>query len=238
MSVFIINQTIRAMCIELNDQGSPIRDWKLMTEDELLYEAVICIFGSQVLFELAVAMADRLRELNLICPGLRGKSAKVFEHQVVEALSDPLSLTDSEGRQRRIRPRFKNRLAVLLTSTIVDIYEQSQTIKGFLFSERNAKKTRKLLTQHICGFGPKQASLFLRRISFCSNLAILDVHVLDYLQLAHGVSLSANKLGRLPFYEETEEIFQKIAADFGYSLGCVDLATWLTMRVAKREALL
>ena len=40
------------------------------------------------------------------------------------------------------------------------------------------------------------------------------------------------------FYEEIEETFREVAADFGHSLGCVDLATWLTMRVAKRDALL
>lgn len=238
MSVAIINQTIRAMCLEVKAQGSSLQDWQLMTEDELLYEAAICIFGSQILFEMAVSTADRLRELGLIRPSLRGKSAEEFEQHVADALSDPLPMTDGKGGVRWVRPRFKNRLASLLTSTIVELYEQSQSIRGLLFSAGNAKEARELLTQHIWGFGPKQASLFLRRVGHCADLAVLDVHVLDYLQLARGISLSPSKLGRLSFYEEIEEIFREIAADFGHSLGCVDLATWLTMRVAKREALL
>jgi N-glycosylase/DNA lyase len=61
---------------------------------------------------------------------------------------------------------------------------------------------------------------------------------LDYLQLARGLSLSPNRLGRLSLYEEIEDTFREIAAEFGHSTGCVDLATWLTMRVAKREAFL
>ena len=238
MNVAIINQTIRAMCQEVKVQGSSVQDWQLMTEEELLYEAAICIFGSQILFEMAVATADRLRELGLIRPGLRGKSVEEFERQVADALSNPLPMTNGEGAKRWVRPRFKNRLASLLTSTMVEIYEQSQTIRGLLFSARDAKEARELLTRHIWGFGPKQASLFLRRVSYCADLAVLDVHVLDYLQLARGISLSPSKLGRLSFYEEIEQTFREVAADFGHSLGCVDLATWLTMRVAKREALL
>ena len=238
MSMTIINQTIRAMCLEVKAQEASLQDWQLMTEDELLYEAAICIFGSQILFEMAVATADRLRELGLIRTGLRGKSAAEFERRITKALSAPLPMVDSDGAQRWVRPRFKNRLASLLTSTIVELYEQSHSIKGFLFSARNAKEARELLTQHIWGFGPKQASLFLRRVGYCADLAVLDVHVLDYLQLARGISLPPSKLGRLSFYEEIEETFREVAADFGHSLGCVDLATWLTMRVAKREALL
>lgn len=238
MSVAIINQTIRAMCLEVKAQGSSLLDWQLMTEEELLYEAAICIFGSQILFEMAVATADRLRELGLIRSGLRGKNEEEFERQVADALSEPLPLTNGEGTQRWVRPRFKNRLASLLTSTIVEIYGKSKTIRGFLFSARNAKEARELLTQHIWGFGPKQASLFLRRVGYCADLAVLDVHVLDYLRLARGISVSPSKLGRLSFYEQIEEAFREVASDFGHSLGCVDLATWLTMRVAKREALL
>lgn len=238
MSVAIINQTILAMCLEVKAQGASLQDWQLMTEDELLYEAAICIFGSQILFELAVATADRLRELGLIRAGLQGNSAADFERRVAEALSAPLPITDCDGAQRWVRPRFKNRLASLLTSTIVEIYEQSRSIRGFLFPARSAKEARELLTQHIWGFGPKQASLFLRRVGYCADLAVLDVHVLDYLQLVRGIRLSPNKLGQLSFYEEIEETFREVAADFGHSLGCVDLAMWLTMRVAKREALL
>ena len=92
--------------------------------------------------------------------------------------------------------------------------------------------------QYVWGFGPKQASLFLRRVGYCSDLAVLDVHVLDYLQLARGLSPSPSKLGRLSFYEEIEDTFREISVEFGYSVGCVDLATWVAMRVAKKEALL
>jgi N-glycosylase/DNA lyase len=238
MTVAIINQTIRAMCNEVQTQVSGERDWQFMTEEELLYEAAICIFSSQMIFEMAVATANRLRERRLLLavPGRRG--AAITERKVVAALSDPLSISTGDGPERWVRPRFKNRLASLLVMTIAAVYGQSRTIRGFLSDARSAREARETLTQHVWGFGPKQASLFLRRVGYCADLAVLDVHVLDYLQLARGMSLSPSKLSRLSFYEEVEDTFREIAAEFGHPVGCVDLATWVTMRVAKREAFL
>lgn len=238
MTVAIINQTIRAMCLEVKVQASAMQNWQMMTEEELLYEAAICIFGSQMVFEMAVATADRLRERKLLQPAPRGRRMGTIEQQVVDALADPLFVPASDGAQRWVRPRFKNRLASLLATTITEIYGKSRTIRGFLFDAQSAREARETLTQHVWGFGPKQASLFLRRVGYCADLAVLDVHVLDYLQLARGLSLSPSKLGRLSFYEEIESTFREVAAEFGHSVGCVDLATWLTMRVAKREAFL
>lgn len=238
MTVAIINQTIRAMCLEVKAQASAMQNWQLMAEEELLYEAAFCIFGSQMVFEMAVATADRLRERKLLQPPPRSRSVGAIERKVIDALSDPLPIPMGDGTQRWVRPRFKNRLASLLATTITQIYGQSRTIRGLLFTAKTAKEARETLMQHVWGFGPKQASLFLRRVGYCADLAVLDVHVLDYLQLTRGVSLSHSKLGRLSFYEEIEDTFREIAAEFGHTVGCVDLATWLTMRVAKREAFL
>jgi len=238
MTVAIINQTILEMCLEVKSQTSPMQNWQMMTEEELLYEAAICIFGSQMVFEMAVATADRLRELKLLQSPPRGKRVAAIEQQVVDALSAPLPIPTREGAQRWVRPRFKNRLASLLATTIAEIYGKSRTIRGILFDAKSAREARETLTQYVWGFGPKQASLFLRRVGYCADLAVLDVHVLDYLKLARGLSLPPSKLGRLSFYEEIEDIFREIATDFGHTVGCVDLATWLTMRVAKKEAFL
>ncbi len=238
MTIYIINQTIRAMCLEVKAQAVSKKNWNQLTEEELLYEAAICIFGSQIVFENAVATADHLREQELLKPASCDRSVQAIERKVVEALSEPLPVSFCDGTQRWIRPRFKNRLASLLTTTLSKIYGQSRTIRDLLLDANNARDAREILIQYVCGFGPKQASLFLRRVGYCADLAVLDVHVLDYLQLIHGLSLPSSKLGRLSFYEEIEDMFREIAADFGYSVGCVDLATWLTMRVAKREAYL
>lgn len=237
MNADIINRTIDAMCSEIKAQTGSVPDWRLLTEDELLYEAAICIFGSQMQFELAVATADRLRDRGLLHSKHLSEMAD-YETLILDALSEPLSLTDKDGGVRRVRARFRNRLSSLLTTTVAEIYGTGNSLRRLLFSANGAKNARKALMLSVWGFGPKQASLFLRRVGYCADLAVLDVHVLDYLHLTRGLRVTPSRLGRLSCYEEIEDTFREVASRFGHSLGCVDLATWLTMRVAKREAYL
>ncbi|WP_288126650.1 hypothetical protein [Thiomonas sp.] len=237
MNADIINRTIDAMCSEIKAQGSSVPDWRLLTEDELLYEAAICIFGSQMQFELAVATADRLRNRGLLHSKHLSEMTD-YETSILDALSEPLSLTDKYGGARRVRSRFRNRLASLLATTVAEIYGTGNSLRRLLFAADGAKDARKALMLSVWGFGPKQASLFLRRVGYCADLAVLDVHVLDYLHLTRGLRVTPSRLGRLSCYEEIEDTFREVASRFGHSLGCVDLATWLTMRVAKREAYL
>lgn len=237
MNTEIINRTIDAMCSEIKAQGSSALDWRLLTEDEMLYEAAICIFGSQMQFEMAVATADRLRDRGLLLSRELADRAD-YEKQILEALSQPLSVPGKDGVVRTVRPRFRNRLASLLATTVLEIYGKGHSLRRLLFNADSAKDARKVLMVNVWGFGPKQASLFLRRVGYCTDLAVLDVHVLDYLHLTRGVRIAPSQLGRLSCYEEIEDTFREIACRFGHSLGCVDLATWLTMRVAKREAYL
>lgn len=237
MDVDIINRTIDAVCSDIKEQGIDSLDWRLLAEDELLYEAAICIFGSQMQFELAVATADRLRDRGMMLSKNLADMAD-YESLILDALNQPLLLTGKDGSLRRVRARFRNRLASLLATTVAEIHGKGSSLRGILFAAEGAKDARKALMLSVWGFGPKQASLFLRRVGYCADLAVLDVHVLDYLQLARGLRVAPNRLGRLSCYEEIEDTFREVASRFGHSLGCVDLATWLTMRVAKRETYL
>ena len=237
MKVDVINQTIRAMCTEVAARDRATPDWRSLKEQDLLYEASVCIIGSQMAFELALATADRLHAWSLI--GAEHCTNDVaYRREIVAALSEPVALEDEGRPVRWVRPRFKNRIAALLTSTVVEIYGKARSLHGLLAVAPNAKTARQELTQVVWGFGPKQASLFLRRVGYCADLAVLDVHVLDYLRLARGLTIAPARLGHLSSYEEVEEKFQEVAAGFGHTVGCVDLATWLTMRVAKRASYL
>lgn len=232
MKVAAVNRTIRALCAEVNSSGRGNRDWQLLTEEELLYEACVCMFSSQLLFEVAVAAAERLKERGL----LRVREPAVYEQRLAEALAEPL-VVEQAGKFRQVRPRFKNRWVTLLATTTRSMDEQGKTMRGILLAADSARKARELLVKEVWGFGPKQASLFLRRVGYCSELAVLDTHILDYLRVARGIMPSPGALSRLSGYEHIEAEFQKVATDFGHPVGCVDLAMWVTMRVAKRESI-
>lgn len=236
MSLQIINKAIMAMCGEVESQSHASTDWRQLSEAQLLYEVVVCIAGSQMLFEMAVGIADHLRACELLNPSDALFDGNTYEDRLIQSLSRQILMVTKEGTSRLVNPRFKNRLASLTASTVAKIYGEGLTIKKILKSTKSARSTREVLVSKVCGFGPKQASLFLRRIGYCSELAVLDVHVLDYLELAKGFSIKASTLGRLSVYERVEDEFRGIATQFGHAIGCVDLAMWVTMRVAKQEA--
>ena len=66
MNLAAINQTIKAMCPEVEALGVGNYNWRFLTEEELLYEAASCMFSSQMRFEVAVAAADHVRASGLL----------------------------------------------------------------------------------------------------------------------------------------------------------------------------
>ena len=237
MNLAAVNRTIQALCSEVRSLGGDKREWRLLTEEELLYEATVCVFGSQMIYEVAVAAADRARAAGFLnCETIAGMHPD-YEPRLVAVLTAPLHV-EVGGVCRLMRPRFKNRLAVLLASTVRRIYDRGSSLQEILSSATSARHARALLVEAVSGFGPKQASLFLRRVGYCSELAVLDTHILDYLRMAHGIDQKPSSISRLTCYERVEAQFQCIAREFGHAIGCVDLAMWVTMRVAKREVAL
>jgi N-glycosylase/DNA lyase len=232
MNMAAVDKTIRALCVEVRSGAGGVRDWHLRTEEELLHEACICMFSSQMVFEVAEAAARRIKDRGL----LRSGKLDDYEQRLSLALYEPLTV-ERDGKTRQVRPRFRNRLASLLATTVSTMREQGQSLRGTLFSSASAREARELLVRQVWGFGPKQASLFLRRVGYCAELAVLDTHILDYLRVARGIDPKPGALSRLSGYERIEAEFQRVAAEFGHPVGCVDLAMWVTMRVAKREAI-
>jgi N-glycosylase/DNA lyase len=232
-----LDHTIRVLCDEVKNSDRSDHDWRLLTEEELLHEAAICMFSSQMVFEVAESAANRLKERALLRPPGRTVRGDGYEASLVAALSEPLEV-ERGGTVRYVLPRFRNRLASLLSTTVVSMHRQGQSLRKILISAGSARCARELLIEHVWGFGPKQASLFLRRVGYCAELAVLDTHVLDYLRITRGITPKPSALSRLKSYEMIETEFKIIDADFGHSVGCVDFAMWITMRVAKREAYL
>jgi N-glycosylase/DNA lyase len=81
------------------------------------------------------------------------------------------------------------------------------------------------------GVGPKQASLFLRNVGFANDLAVLDVHVLRYMDKMDLAPAITQIVHTLEGYERIELAFCKHARDLGFPPLCFDLAVWIVMRV-------
>jgi N-glycosylase/DNA lyase len=233
MNLSAINHTIRALCSEGPMTASLLPAWRCRTEDELFFDVAVCILSSQSLFELAVATADNLKRGGLLAASAYRNWNGHYEEALRFALAKPARL-ESRGLTRSAIPRFRNRAARLISTTARCIYGEGKTLRQILSAAASPAGARRSLVAAVAGFGPKQASLFLRRIGYCADLAVLDTHILDYLRLAVGISPKPSALSSLSTYEQLELEFRRVAEGFGYSVGCVDLATWVTMRVAKR----
>lgn len=227
-----LDHVIRGMCAELNTSTATL-DWRTLREDELLFEAAVCIVGSQMVYEMALEVVRRLKALELLDPGACPN--ETWKKRVVIALDMPVQFI-TNGRSRTSKPRFKNRIAYLLSATLSNVYGRNFSLREMLNDAGRAEDARRILVASVFGFGPKQASLFLRRVGFSTNLAVIDTHILDYMRIRTGVTASPAALSKIDRYEQIEEGFRTLAQRFGYDVGCVDLATWITMRVAKREA--
>lgn len=229
-----INQTIRVLCVEVKERARKGLDWLSLPEEELFYEMAVCIYGSQMLYEHALALADYAKEHGMFSEAALISGHDQYRGKLSSLFSRAIAINEG-GKTYKIRPRFKNRLPKLLSDTVQNIYGKGSTIKSMLRTATNASEARELLVTKVIGFGPKQASLYLRRVGYSADLAVLDTHILDYLRMAGDIEIKPTALSRLKIYETVESEFKRISKDFGYGVGCVDLAMWITMRVAKRE---
>ncbi len=229
-----LRRTVRALCSEIQVMEAPRTDWWALSESDLFFEACLCICSSQVPFEAALAIAHHLRDSGLLEPDDTQNPPNSHKAQLQEALSHPVRYRAASGRDLSARPRFRNRLASLLGAARESLYFKGPALCQILRSSPDASSARRTLAQGISGFGPKQASLFLQRIGFAEDFAIVDTHVLDYMLLVHGVMIPRHSISRLSEYEKAEHHFQGIAAGYGFDVNCVDLAVWVTMRTAKQ----
>ena len=233
VDICAINKTIQQLCVDVSANSSDGKDWRSLSEVEVFQEIAICIIGSQMVFEQSIVIAENLKKSGLLMKA-QNCSFDEFSCLIEDLLSKPMFVKINRGKSE-FKPRFKNRIAKLISKTAEAVYGEHNTFKDLLSSSGTPVEARKLLVGYVSGFGPKQASLFLRRIGYCDELAVLDTHVLDYLSLACDLKVKPSALSSLNKYESIESKFTALAKSFGYGVGCVDLAMWVTMRVAKRE---
>lgn len=227
-----LTQSIQALCAQINPLPATT-NWRELSEENLLKEATLCIFGSQMKFEMAIAMIDKLQEARFFLSAIKTK--KCNDSKITAIINQPITFSYNE-RLLQSRPRFSNRLAHCLSQTITSIYGSNLTFHNILSNSTSPNDARINLIKNVSGFGPKQSSLYLRRIGFSSKLAIIDTHIIHYIEKEKGIKLKSSFLSKLDYYQKIELEFKKISKEIGFPVGRVDLATWITMRVAKRES--
>jgi N-glycosylase/DNA lyase len=145
-----------------------------------------------------------------------------FEDDVYEVLTDVENRFDKCGSYRFPRLRA-NQLAKLRLRL------HSSSLSEMINKKKGSVELRAWLVDELPGIGPKQASMFLRNIGYSYDLAILDSHVVKFLE---RVKLLKSKtfLSTLSGYEKTEKVMKNYAVEVGQPVGVVDWAIWITMK--------
>lgn len=217
----VIKKAILDICTILEEQKLISTSSPTCSEDDLWRELVSCILGSRVKFETACAAVERLDDMCLLCHPRRTSNFDQYETDILATLSGKYPFYKLRANQVR-------RAAELL-------YGSGGSIRGLLDNTADFREMRQHLISEIPGLGPKQSSLFLRNIGYADSIAVLDVHILTYMNWAGLTPVIEKSIPTIRKYETLENSFVEHSLSSGYSLEQFDLAVWLVMRVVRRE---
>lgn len=225
----VIEDAIREVCFALEEKGYQSSSWITMAEDDLWRELVACILGSRVRFEVAHSALERIGRRGLFGEPRRSTQFEQYEHDIVGALCE------ARGERTQGRYPFFRLRANQIRLAAERLYGCHKTIRAFLDNSPDVLDVRRRLATEVSGLGPKQASLFLRNIGYSTQVAVLDVHVLTYMNWVGLTEVPIKSVATLRKYEALEVIFIDHAYSFGYAPDRFDLAVWVVLRVVKEE---
>jgi len=221
-----LNRAVRALCplVEREMSERPPRPWG---EYELRRELVGCILGSQVGHGMAIAATQNLEYAGLL--------HNAWWSRPQEDDFGPLVLKVLSGQRPGLPHSIRYRFFRTRSEQLIDARNAlaRRPLGARLTSGESPLELRQSLVTDIAGVGPKQASMFLRNTDVSHNLAILDRHVLRFLDLQDLLLPHDACIGTLSAYEKTERVVISYASTVGYTVGCVDLAIWATMKAAR-----
>jgi N-glycosylase/DNA lyase len=230
-SIFKIHDTV----LKVSNEAKRLLPQKRVyrSERKLLEELIFCILSSQERYEIALAASKRLTDGTLdLSPRTEIDLTRLYD-EVSHILSQPFSYKIGPV-SRSAKIRSGKRKTHFIVDTVGKIGLGGSTIRQLVDSGSNSSDTREKIVNAIAGIGPKQASMFLRNIGLCVDLAILDKHVVDYMNIMALMNPSKFNFSRLNEYEEAESRLQAYAFQYGVEMLHLDIAIWTTMRTLQR----
>ncbi|NRA54885.1 MAG: hypothetical protein HRU23_12130 [Gammaproteobacteria bacterium] len=225
MKLWQIDHAVNNLCSDVNQLVKRISVAE-MTETQLVYELLICILGSGVRYEIAVAYAAGIRRSRLVSKKmvLKNESSSAIQ----QFLTMPVHAKTTDKMYKRYR--YPARGANCISQSLFNIYSDYGSLKKLVSLDLGSFALRRELIRICPGIGPKQASHFLKNIGYTDEVAIIDRHIIRYMEIAGDKHLNISKLARIDKYEEVEIRFISIVRKFKYSVSVVDQAMWFVMR--------
>ena len=203
------------------------RNWTKLNEKQIWKELCFCLLSGNVAFELVKSVIDVLDK-----KGFLDHNWILEERQSQELIFKLFNEPNFEPKKKngQLRKyRYPQKRSKEITDAAKILYSDSN-IKEILEESISDVQIRNFLAKSIPGIGIKESSHFLRNIGYSSSLAIIDIHVLNFLKQNHFVNPSDILSLTESRYEKLEIILQNLAEFHGLDLGILDLAIWHYMR--------
>lgn len=186
------------------------------TSGTMLWTAVAnCILSSAVKYESVVRATLALETAGL------GTAALIAKRRSASRLRNILK---SSG----YRFPVSRGLQLWLAAKSYSIIEKQ--LASCVHGLTDAIECRKWLVASVQGLGPKQASMLITSVTPAS-LAVLDTHILAFLQLVQALpSRGTPNVASLKGYERVEEAYLSYAQSIGVPPTSLDKTIWVVMR--------
>lgn len=226
LSLPVIQRAINDACAVLQDID-PLRfAWTELSENRLWRELVGCILGSRIRHELAQQALHAIARSGLLNWRRRSSNFRQYERDLRRVLKE------GRGRESRRYPLASTRAAHIRRAA-ERFADRRSSIHDLLQSAPSVVLARRKLVADVAGIGPKQASLFLRNIGFTDQIAVLDSHILTYMNWAGIGDYTASSVASISRYEALESRFVLHAQSLGHAPHRFDIAVWVVVRVTK-----
>lgn len=199
------------------------KKWTETQEKSLWHELCFCILSSNILYEQAFSATGHLAGKNFLEPKWLiedNNSQQILAYE----LSKPVYLPNKKDGSFS-KYRFPNVRAKNIVESAKYIYSERSSLKQILLNAETEVDARDTIVDNISGVGLKESSHFLRNIGYSSNLAIIDVHIVSFLQYLKLENDVVKNITPKKYYE-LENKMREMAAFYGLNLSVLDNAIW------------
>lgn len=233
MKPWQIESAIAELCKDI-ERVVERKDYTCMSEQDLIFELLICILGSGVRYELGLAYASAVKSA-LLPRRLKKRMNSNERAYSIEGMLNSPAYSSINGKTYS-RYRYPKRAAKHIAESFCNIEQKYGSLKDMV-AEMNAPSDLRRELICLCpGIGPKQSSHYVKNIGFTDNVAILDRHILNYLKLTDGVDICPKQVSKIDKYEEIEQKFIDKASKFNHAISVVDQSMWFVMREMSKGA--
>jgi len=232
MQLWQINKAVLGLCDDV-EKAVKVSSCDEMSEARLIHELVVCILGSGVRYEIAVSFAKLIKRNRVLA------KKNILDYDLTYSHLKVLlggAVNDKDIGRSYARYRYPDRGSRYIARSLFNIYTEHKSLKSLLDFEGDLYCLRRKLIRLCPGIGPKQASHFLKNAGYTDKVAILDRHILKYMELSEDRKIPINKIGKIDFYEDLENRFLDVAKKFKYSISVVDQSMWFVMRAINKES--